>query len=103
MTHKLAYGHQIVIQGQGHFTKCGLPWVISPVMRMGYEAKISVNTVINIPRSSDYIGTNSRKYYYPMQYSSYRSPKSNHNKCCIKIITKISKLPEPRIVCNVMG
>ena len=32
LTSKDAYGHQTVIQGQGHFTKHGLPRGIPPVV-----------------------------------------------------------------------
>ena len=32
LTQKVVYGHQTVIQGQGRFTKQGLPWVIMPVV-----------------------------------------------------------------------
>ena len=32
LTRKFANGCQEVIQGQGHFTKCDLPWGISPVV-----------------------------------------------------------------------
>ena len=32
LTHKVAYGCQMVIQGQGCFTKCGLPQMILPVV-----------------------------------------------------------------------
>ena len=32
LTHKFANRRQAVIQGQGHFTKLGLPWVMSPIV-----------------------------------------------------------------------
>ena len=37
VTHKVIFGRQTVIQGQGHFTKCGLPQVMPPVVWMGFK------------------------------------------------------------------
>ena len=32
LTPKFAHGHEAVIQGQGHFTKCGVPQEIPAVV-----------------------------------------------------------------------
>ena len=36
LTGKVIYGRQTVIQGQGCFSKCGLPQVIPSVVLMGF-------------------------------------------------------------------